>query len=174
MPLDQRDIPLVCADRSLHVVELKGPENKIVRWHRNHLIVADKVHQSVSQCVNYLRTVDDLGAAMQTVHPNELGLDYDYRRARGTVVIGHQDRSRPDGVTREQVDQTIRSYNAHLSRVQVITYDDLLDSAERALTFELWGLVLDGPASRIRVCPVIGVSALVDQRVSAPVSDHRM
>jgi hypothetical protein len=52
-------------------------------------------------------------------------------------VIGHQDRARPAGVTREQVDQTIRSYNAHLSRVQVLTYDDLLDSAERALTFEL-------------------------------------
>jgi hypothetical protein len=137
MPLDQHDIPLVCADRSLHIVELKRPDSKIVRKHRNHLIVADEVHEAASQCMNYLRSLDDMGATLQTVHRNELGLDYDYRRARGTVVIGHQDRARPAGVTREQVDQTIRSYNAHLSRVQVLTYDDLLDSAERALNFEI-------------------------------------
>jgi predicted double-glycine peptidase len=31
---------------------------------------------------------------------------------------------------------TIRSYNAHLSRVEVRTYKDLIDSAERALNFE--------------------------------------
>jgi hypothetical protein len=137
MPLDQHDIPLVCADRSLHIVELKGPDSKIVRNHRSHLIVADEVHEAVSQCMNYLRSLDDMGATLQTVHRNELGLDYDYRRARGTVVIGHQDRARPVGATREQVNQTIRSYNAHLSRVQVLTYDDLLDSAERALNFEV-------------------------------------
>ena len=34
------------------------------------------------------------------------------------------------------VEQTLRSYNAHLSRVQVITYAALLDEAERALVFE--------------------------------------
>lgn len=134
MPLDQLHIPPVCADRSLHIVELKGPGSKIVRKHRSHLIVAD---EAVSQCMNYLRSLDDMGATFQTVHRNELGLGYDYRRARGTVVIGHQDRARPTDVTREQVDQTIRSYNVHLSRVQVITYDDLLDSAERALNFEI-------------------------------------
>jgi hypothetical protein len=31
----------------------------------------------------------------------------------------------------------IRSYNAHLSRVQVTTYSELLDSADRALRFEI-------------------------------------
>lgn len=137
MQLDQNDIPLVCADKSLHIVELKGPESKIVRKHRNHPIVTNEVHEAVSQCMNYVRSFDDMGATLQTVHHNELGFDYDYRRVRGTVVIGHQDRARPGDITREQVDQTIRSYNAHLSRVQVLTYDDLLDSAERALTFEL-------------------------------------
>lgn len=137
MQLDQHDVPLVCADNSLHVVELKGPENKIVRKYRGHLIVATEVHEAVSQCMNYIRSFDDMGATLQTVHHNELGLGHDYRRVRATVVIGHQDRGLPDGMTREQVDQTIRSYNAHLSRVQVLTWDDLLESAERALTFEL-------------------------------------
>jgi hypothetical protein len=31
----------------------------------------------------------------------------------------------------------MRSYNAHLSRIQVITYSELLDAADRALQFEV-------------------------------------
>lgn len=137
MQLDQHDDPLVCGDNSLHIVELKGPESKIVRRYRGHPIVATEVHEAVSQCMNYIRSFDDMGATLQTVHRNELGLHHDYRRVRAPIVNGHQDRNIPEGITREQVDQTIRSYNAHLSRVQVLTRDDLLESAERALTFEL-------------------------------------
>jgi hypothetical protein len=136
VPLDQYDIPLICADNSLHIVELKGPEAKLVRRHRNHLIVANEVHEAVSQCLNYLRSLDEAGATLQTLHRNELGTQYDYRRSRGTVLIGHPERVSIPGVTRAQIDQTIRSYNAHLTRIQVVTYTDLLDSAERALRFE--------------------------------------
>jgi hypothetical protein len=136
MPLDQHDIPLVCADGSLEIVELKGPEAAVVKRHRNHLIVSGEVHEAVSQCISYLRTIDEMGAALRTTHRNEIGQDYDYRRARGVVVIGHPDRVGLDEVGRENVDQAIRSYNAHLSRVRVVTYADLLESAERALRFE--------------------------------------
>jgi hypothetical protein len=38
-----------------------------------------------------------------------------------------------------KVDQTIRSYNARLSRVNILTYADLLDSADRSLRFEEHG-----------------------------------
>ncbi|WP_157734297.1 hypothetical protein [Frankia sp. AvcI1] len=43
-----------------------------------------------------------------------------------------------DGVNvkQEQIDQTLRTYNSHLSRIQVVTYAELLDAAERALKFE--------------------------------------
>lgn len=134
--LDEHDIPLVCADRSIHIIELKRPGHRLVKAQRNHLIVSNDVHAAVGQCMNYLRGIDELGAAMGTYHRNELGLEYDYRRARGTVIIGHPDLSETDNITREQVEQTIRSYNAHLSRVQVITFADLVDSADRALRFE--------------------------------------
>jgi hypothetical protein len=136
VPLDEHDIPLVCADGSLQLVELKRPDSKLVRKHRNHLIPANEVHEAVSQCQNYLQSLDEMGPSLRTLHRNELGLDYDYRRARGTVVIGHQDRVQLPGVTREQIDQCIRSYNADHSRVQVVTYADLLDAAERALKFD--------------------------------------
>ncbi|WP_167406351.1 Shedu anti-phage system protein SduA domain-containing protein [Amycolatopsis thailandensis] len=134
--LDEYDVPLICADRSIHIIELKRPKHKLVREHRNHQIVSNEVHEAVAQCMNYVRGFDELGAAHQTYYHNELGLDLDFRRARGTVIIGHPELSASDEVSREQIEQTIRSYNAHLSRVQVITFADLVDSAERALAFE--------------------------------------
>jgi len=134
-PLDQYDIPLICGDGSLEIVELKGPEVNLVRKYRNHLIVAHEVHQAVNQCLNYLRALDEMGAALRTQYHNEFNTDFDFRRARGTVVIGHPGRDSSAEATREQVDQTIRSYNAHLSRLTVLTYADLLESAERALQF---------------------------------------
>ena len=74
------------------------------------------------------------GVALETAYRKEHGGDYDMRRAFATVVIGH-----PAHVTRagaRLIDQTLRSYNAHLSRVEVITYATLLGTAERALAFE--------------------------------------
>jgi len=135
IPLDQHDIPLLGADGTLHIVELKGPHiRKLVRRHRNHWVVGDDVHEAVAQAMNYLRSIDEMGAALTTLHRNELGQEYDMRRAFATVVIGHPVHA--EGVDEKAVQQTIRSYNAHLSRVEVITYKDLADTAERALAFE--------------------------------------
>ncbi|MCA2218046.1 Shedu anti-phage system protein SduA domain-containing protein [Jidongwangia harbinensis] len=136
VPLDQYDIPLICADGSLHIVELKGPGARLVREHRGSLIVADEVHEAVSQCLNYLRSLDETGATLQTLRHNEGRPAYDFRRSRATVIIGHPDRSATAEINRTRIEQTIRSYNAHLSRIQVLTYADLLDGAERALRFE--------------------------------------
>ncbi|GLY23722.1 Shedu anti-phage system protein SduA domain-containing protein [Micromonospora sp. NBRC 101691] len=136
VPLDQYDIPLVSADGSLHIVELKGPAGRLVREHRGSLIVADEVHEAVSQCLNYLRSLDETGATIQTLRQNEGRPAYDFRRSRATVIIGHPDRAATDTVSRIRIEQAIRSYNAHLSRIQVLTYADLLDGAERALRFE--------------------------------------
>ncbi|QYN33002.1 DUF4263 domain-containing protein [Pseudonocardia sp. DSM 110487] len=137
VPMDQYDIPLICADGSLEIVELKGPSASLVKKYRNHYIVGSEVHEAVNQCLNYLRALDEHGAALRTHYHNELSMDLDLRRARGTVVIGHPGREFSSGATREQIEQTIRSYNAHLSRLTVLTYADLLDSAERSLKFAI-------------------------------------
>lgn len=137
MKLDQHDFALICGDESLHIIELKRPDAKLVEQHLSHYIVSGEVHKAVSQCLNYLRALDEQGAAMQLTWHNERGLDIDFRRAKGMVVIGHPDHAKADGAARFQVQQAIRSYNAHLSRIQVITYSELLDSADRALRFEI-------------------------------------
>jgi Domain of unknown function (DUF4263) len=86
--LDQHDYPLLRADGGLQVVELKGTAERIVEKHRNHYIVSGRVHKAVSQCINYLRALDEQGAMLQTTYRNELNLDIDFRRVTGTVVIG--------------------------------------------------------------------------------------
>lgn len=135
--LDQTDIPLMGSDGTLHIVELKGPsiERLIIRQ-RNHWIPGPEVHLATSQALNYLRSLDEQGAGLTTMYRNELGQNYDMSRLFATVVIGHSDHQRPAEVEREVVARTLRQYNANLSRVEVITYDQLVESAERALAFE--------------------------------------
>jgi len=135
--LDRHDYMLLCADGSVQIIELKGPDSVLTRKHRNHFIVTNEVHEATSQCLNYLRSLDEQGPTLQTTYRNELGLDIDFRRARGTVVIGHPDRNDGAAANKAQVVQTIRSYNAHLARIQVVTYADLLEAADRALRFEV-------------------------------------
>jgi hypothetical protein len=144
MPMDRYDIPLFCADGSLHIVELKGSyiPDLVVR-HRQHLIPGQRVHEAALQAANYIRQLDEGGAAVETLYRNS-GLNYDLRRGRATVVIGNQDfvnipedQARQLGaVTRPMVDQTIRTYNSLINRVEVLTWADLLDAADRSLHFE--------------------------------------
>lgn len=123
--LDQLDIPLLRADGSLHVVELKRAKiPKLVMKHRNHLIVGQEVHLAVAQAMNYLRELDEHSALIRQ------DLNIDVRRATATVVIGHPVHTE---FSEEQVAQTLRTYNSHLARVEVITYAELLAGAAAAL-----------------------------------------
>jgi hypothetical protein len=135
MPHDQHDILLVRADRSVHVVELKRPGATLVREHRNGLMMSYEVHEAVSQCRNYLQKMDDAGPALEEIHREALGLDYDYRRAQGTVVIGNPDHVEIPKVTQKMVALAIRSFNMDQGRIRVLTYKDLIERAEEALRF---------------------------------------
>lgn len=136
--LDQHDYPLLSADGSLQIIELKGPAEKLVEKYRNHYIVSVGVHRAVGQCMNYLRALDEQGPTLQTTYGNELGIYIDFRRARGTVVIGYPGNDELSSAvpSKSQIEQTVRSYNSYVSRIQVVTYFELLDSADRVLRFE--------------------------------------
>jgi hypothetical protein len=137
LSLDEHDIPLVCSDGSLHIVELKGPVvPSLLKRHRNHWIVGNEVHEAAMQAVNYIRTADELGAGIQRTLSEELGIDIDLRRVFATVVIGHREHLVAGGMPTEQFDVALRTYNAALNRVQVITYDQLFDAAARSLEFD--------------------------------------
>jgi hypothetical protein len=84
------------------------------------------VNEAVGQAGNYLRSLDEHYAHIRL----ELGIDC--RRTSMTVVIGC---ARFCEATTEAhvIAETIRTYNSHLSRIRVVTYDDLLASAEQSL-----------------------------------------
>lgn len=144
IPMDEYDVPLFCADGSIHIVELKGSHiPSLVERYRSHLIPGAQVHQAVGQALNYLRDLDEVGSAMESYYKRN-GFEYDLCRARATVVIGNpafvnipEDKKRKfEAVTRQMVDQTIRTYNGAINRIEVLTWADLLDAADRSLTFE--------------------------------------
>ncbi|MFI8907032.1 Shedu anti-phage system protein SduA domain-containing protein [Streptomyces albidoflavus] len=121
------DIPLLRGDGSLHVVELKQAHIKelVIRRGR-HLMLGAPVHHAVSQVQNYLRAMDENRGTILAAH------GVDTRRASATVVIGHP-KYVTGKVTRQEIAETLRMYNAHSARIEVITYETLLESAGRML-----------------------------------------
>lgn len=124
--LHEVDIPLVRADGSLHIVELKQANiGDLVVGHRSKLVVGPQVNLAVGQVMNYLRTFDERRSQVK----EDAGVDP--RRATATVVIGHPMFAK-GGADKDDIAETLRTYNSHLSRVEVITYKELLDGAERS------------------------------------------
>jgi hypothetical protein len=124
--LDKIDIPLIRADGALHVVELKTAniKNLVVKY-RNHYIAGPQINEAVGQAGSYLRELDEQRHTIK----GTLGIECS--RAFATVVIGH-----PQYVTdvaAEDLAKALRTYNSHLSRIEVITYQDLVQGAEQAL-----------------------------------------
>jgi hypothetical protein len=121
------DIPLLRADGSLHVVELKRADIKqLVVRRSGHLMLGAPAHHAVSQAQNYLRTLDENRPSILAAH------EVDTRRASATIVIGHPQYVTGD-VTSQEIAETLRTYNTHQARIEVITYETLLDSASRML-----------------------------------------
>ncbi|MGW3652540.1 hypothetical protein [Streptomyces sp. NPDC000878] len=60
---------------------------------------------------------------------NQFGLET--RRARALVLVGHP--AAQPGVPEDTINEVLRTANTHLSRIDVLTYKELLDNAERSL-----------------------------------------
>ncbi|WP_406505444.1 Shedu anti-phage system protein SduA domain-containing protein [Streptomyces sp. NBC_01602] len=121
------DIPLLRGDGSLHVVELKRANIKdLVIRRSGHLMLGAAAHRAVAQAQNYLRAMDENRPSILAEH------GVDTRRASATVVIGHPQYV-TGGVTSREIAETLRTYNAHQTRLEVITYETLLNSASRML-----------------------------------------
>ncbi|WP_281941894.1 Shedu anti-phage system protein SduA domain-containing protein [Micromonospora sp. AKA38] len=123
---DELDIPLLRPDGSLHVVELKKANLAIMTRQRRGLIPNAEVHRAVGQVMNYLLALDEDRSRILDQH------GVDVRRASATVVIGHP-RFQPS-VEEADTNEVLRTYSSHLARIEVVTYKQLLDGAERALS----------------------------------------
>ncbi|KAA9166311.1 DUF4263 domain-containing protein [Amycolatopsis acidicola] len=127
---DSLDIPLLRGDGSLHVVELKKASvPNLVEQRLSHPTVGPDVHRAVLQATNYLRSLDEQRATILAEHNIEA------RRASATVLIGHAGFLRGKYEPAE-ISAAFRTYNAALSRIEVMTYDELLESAGRTLELD--------------------------------------
>jgi hypothetical protein len=137
---DQFDVPLVTADGSLHLVELKRADaGPIIRKDHGNWIVGGPVHEAVSQTQNYLRGLDEDRHKIKS----EFGIDP--RRLHATVVIGHIDHAKST-IPIDAIYETLRTYNSHMTRIAVMTYDQLVTSARNSL--EMLGSAEDSDQSQ--------------------------
>lgn len=128
VPGDEFDIPLLRGDGSLQIVELKramGMTGPLVKRHRGAWVPTAGVHDAVGQAVNYLVGLDE---NRQSIH-DELGIEA--RRASAIVLIGHP-ALQPE-VPEQELNEALRIFNTHVNRVEVLTYKELIDNAERSL-----------------------------------------
>ncbi|MET9574795.1 Shedu anti-phage system protein SduA domain-containing protein [Streptomyces massasporeus] len=128
VPGDEVDIPLIRGDGALHVVELKRSmslKGPLVKRHRDAWVPAAQVHEAVGQAVNYLTGLDENRERIRA----DFGIET--RRASALVLVGHP-ALHPE-VPEDEVNEALRTFNAHLTRVEVLTYKELVDNAERSL-----------------------------------------
>ncbi|MYQ61575.1 DUF4263 domain-containing protein [Streptomyces sp. SID4926] len=128
VPGDEVDIPLIRGDGALHIIELKRAmslKGPLIKKHRNAWVPAASVHEAVGQAVNYLTGLDEHRDRIR----EELGIEV--RRASALVLIGHP--GLHPHVPETEINEALRTFNSHLTRVEVLTYKDLLDNAERSL-----------------------------------------
>ncbi|MGF7236916.1 MAG: Shedu anti-phage system protein SduA domain-containing protein [Frankia sp.] len=129
LPSLEIDIPLLRPGGILHLVELKGPGVTTIKRHRPHIqVTTSDVNDAVGQVAGYLRMLDEKRDDVLA------RLKIDTRRCGGTVVIGDPT---GNGLHGDVVSEVLRGYNSHLSRIDVVTYGQLLDSAERGLSWEV-------------------------------------
>ncbi|MCX5609890.1 DUF4263 domain-containing protein [Streptomyces sp. NBC_00047] len=126
VPGDEVDIPLIRGDGSLQIVELKqAAAVKLVKEHRGSWVPRREVNDAVGQAINYLVGLDENRERISM----EFGIDT--RRASAIILIGHP-LSQPE-VDEKEINEALRIHTSHLNRIEVLTYKELIDSAERAL-----------------------------------------
>ncbi|MCX5193609.1 DUF4263 domain-containing protein [Streptomyces sp. NBC_00249] len=129
VPGDELDIPLIRGDGALHVVELKRSmslRGSLVKPHRGGWVPTAEVHDAMGQAANYLVRLDEDRLRIR----EEFGIET--RRAGALVLIGHP--ALQPHVPEEEIAETLRTLNTQVTRVEVLTYKELLDNAERSLT----------------------------------------
>jgi len=102
-----------------------GLNSPLVKKHRGAWVAASAVNDAVSQAVAYLVGLDEHRSRIR----EEIGIET--RRASAIVLIGHP-AAQPD-VPEGAIHETIRTLNTHLARVEVLTYKELVDNAERSI-----------------------------------------
>jgi hypothetical protein len=124
---DELDFALIRPDGSLHGVEIKRARiRRMLKRQRNHYILGREIYEARGQANNYLVSLDEQRPRVLAEHR------IDTRRATMTVVIGSAQHADPR-YSPELIEETLRIENSSFPRAWIVTYDQLIDDAQRLL-----------------------------------------
>jgi hypothetical protein len=125
--LQQIDLPLIRSDGAVHLIAL-GEANigDLVVPAEDGYQVGPRVPELVNRAMNQLLILETQAAAIRDI------LGVESRRAFATLVIGHPAYVAGQ-VSKDNVRSTLRTFSSHLSGLEIMTYKDLMDSAEKTL-----------------------------------------
>ena len=113
---DSLDILLQTADRYFEIIELKRSNASILVQDHGNSVVSGEVNRAVNQAAHYISEIEaDRGNLLRKYK-------VDLYKLKAKVLIGYLPDDDPD---EEAKREALRMYNSHLSRIQVITYDEL-------------------------------------------------
>ena len=113
---DSLDILLQTADRYFEIIELKRSNASLFVQDHGNWIVSGEVNRAVNQAAHYISEIEAERSNLIRKHRVDL------YRLKARVLIGYLSDDDPD---EEAKREALRMYNSHLSRIQVITFDEL-------------------------------------------------
>lgn len=128
LPDSQSDLVVIRGDGSVHIVVVKPamPVPGLIKRKRGGWALMPEVHDAAAEAQSYLVSLDENRDWVR----EKFGVDAS--RASATVLIGHP--AVQPHLPEEQINEVLRMFNTQRTRVEVITYKELADSAERSLS----------------------------------------
>jgi hypothetical protein len=129
LPDSESDLLVLRGDGSMRIVVVR-PAMRIrglIKRNRGGWSLLPEVHDAAAQAHSYLVSLDENRDWVR----EQFGVDS--RRAGATVLIGHP--AVQPHLPEEQINEVLRRFTAQHTRVEVLTYKELADSAERSLSF---------------------------------------
>ena len=128
LPDSESDLLLIRGDGSVHIVAIHPAMRLpgLIKRDRGGWSLMPEVRDAVGRAESYLVSLDENRDWVR----EKFGVDT--RRASATVLIGHP--AVQPHIPEEQVNEVLSRFDAQRTRIAVITYKALADSAERSLS----------------------------------------
>ncbi|MBB02236.1 MAG: hypothetical protein CMJ47_06290 [Planctomyces sp.] len=121
---DSLDILLKSADRYFEIIELKRSNASLFVQDHGNWIVSGEVNRAVNQAAHYIAEIEADRSNLLRKYKVDL------YKLKAKVLIGHLD---DDDEHHDSKREALRTYNSHLSRIEVLTYDELYRIADNVV-----------------------------------------
>lgn len=121
---DSLDILLKTADFYFEIIELKRSNASVFVQDHGNWIVSGEVNRAVNQAAHYISEIEADRANLLRKYKVDL------YKLKAKVLIGHLAHDDDNYAAKRE---TLRMYNSHLSRIEVLTYDELYRIADNVV-----------------------------------------